>query len=220
MKHFYTKKGAKWINDYFYVEDYILIKIYKDLDSIYEVKIDKEDFNKVKNYTWRVYNPRKNSELKDIYNICTSIKNINNTGKRGDVLIYQIVLGTKFQDKIVDHINMNRFDNRKSNLRIVNRSINAFNQEYKKYNIDNYTNKWLVKIRIGKKDYNFGRYSTEEEAKIMRYKLELALGNNYCSTHLEEIKRIHLQLTEEDYNNKYIKKALQIKEELERDIRL
>lgn len=198
MERFYSKKGAKWINDYFYVEDYILIKIYKDLDNIYKVKIDKEDFDKVRNYTWRVYNPRRNSRLKDIYNITTSVKNIDNTGKRGEVSIYQMILGTKFKNKIIDHYNMDRFDNRKENIRIATAEENRINQESKgvyKRGISIYETGICYKGQI----FHSKQYNTYDEAEDVYLKLNIICRRDKISTIIKNrIKEKDIKLDEEE----------------------
>ena len=198
MECFYSKNGVKWINNYFYVEDYILIKIYKDLDNIYEVKIDKEDFDKVKNHTWREYKPRKNNKLKDIYNICTSVKNINNTGKRGDINIHQLILGTKLENKIVDHYNMDRFDNRKNNIKVVSAEENRINQEsegvYQR-------GKNIYETGICYKGQRFysKQYNTYDEAEDIYLKLNIICGRDKISTVIKNrIRKKNIVLEEDE----------------------
>jgi hypothetical protein len=68
-------------------------------------------------------------------------------------------------EKVVDHINMNTFDNRRENLRIVTRSINNRNNLGKGYHFHKQTQKWCAQLkRDGKKIY-IGLFVTEQEAK-------------------------------------------------------
>ena len=77
---------------------------------------------------------------------------------------------------IVDHINRNVYDNRKSNLRICNASINSLNRNTKGYyKKDNGT--YQVQICINGKRINIGTYKTEEEAANVY--------NNYKNKYIE-----------------------------------
>ena len=65
----------------------------------------------------------------------------------------------------LDHINRVRFDNRISNLRIVNRLENQQNKNGKGYYWCNNKNKWRGQITINKKKKHLGYFNTEEEAR-------------------------------------------------------
>jgi hypothetical protein len=72
----------------------------------------------------------------------------------------------------VDHINRNKFDNRKSNLRSVSRSINCQNTHKRKNVSSNYKgvswksshNCWVCSITKNRKTKFLGHFKTEEEA--------------------------------------------------------
>lgn len=78
----------------------------------------------------------------------------------GTVRMHRLVAGTP-EELITDHLNGNRLDNRRSNLRTVNNSQNMRNVKTRKYYTwDKSKNMWMVR-------YNgifYGRYKTEEEA--------------------------------------------------------
>ena len=74
--------------------------------------------------------------------------------------------------EIVDHINGNSLDNRRSNLRLATHQQNIHNQRRNSRNTSGYKgvsyarrmNKWLAKIKINGKCKSLGYYVTPEEA--------------------------------------------------------
>ena len=74
---------------------------------------------------------------------------------------------------VVDHINRNPLDNRKSNLRIVTRSVNSINTKLHKSNttgvrnvhIDKNTGRYRARIKRNGKMIHIGMYKTLEEAR-------------------------------------------------------
>ena len=207
MEKIYEKKGSKWNNEYFDNGDDIIIKISKEESKeIYDILIDKEDFDKVKEGQWYVGIKRKNTHLKEIPSILWSKKE---NGKKINYEIYQLILGTKFKNVIVDHINENRFDNRKSNLRITNNSVNSFNCKRKGYSYDKKNNKYRASIKINHKELKLGRYDTELEAETIYLKVCMVLGIDKISTYIaNRVGKLNLVLTKEDYENKYIIRAI------------
>lgn len=84
--------------------------------------------------------------------------------------MHREVLGT---DQFVDHINHNTLDNRKCNLRVVTKSQNAMNQNFK--GISRNGCKWYAHIKIDQKMFNLGNYLDEEEALYARWYAEQVL---------------------------------------------
>jgi hypothetical protein len=77
------------------------------------------------------------------------------------------------EDKVIDHVNGNKLDNRKENLRIVTHAVNAMNTRRKRINelssnpgvfYDSKKQKWKAVLRIKDKRNLLGYFSTEEEA--------------------------------------------------------
>lgn len=73
----------------------------------------------------------------------------------------------------VDHINGNRLDNRKENLRLVTNQQNQFNRKknnklcsskYKGVIFNKDNNNWRARIHINDKTINIGSYNSEIEA--------------------------------------------------------
>ena len=72
----------------------------------------------------------------------------------------------------VDHINRNRLDNRKENLRFVTSTQNNINMGvckintsgYKGVNWDKRRQKWRARIKLHRKEIHLGYFETKEEA--------------------------------------------------------
>lgn len=119
--------------------------------------VDNEDYQWLKKYTWYSHNQGY---------ITTAINNKT-------LLIHRLIMKPK-DGLIVDHINQNKLDNRKSNLRIGTQSQNLANQKkkrgtssiYKGVSFDKSRDKWQSKIRIAKKMISLGRFKEERHAAM------------------------------------------------------
>ena len=121
---------------------------------------DLEDYEKIKPYSW-------NENKGYIY---TDIK-----GKK--VALHRFILNAT---KIVDHINHNKYDNRKCNLRECTTSQNSTNRKPYKFNKSGYNgvvfydklNKWQARIGVNKKIINLGYFTSKQDAINARKKAE------------------------------------------------
>lgn len=143
------------------VENIAYIDLYDKLyNVIAQAIIDKEDLPKVQFSKWRL---NANGYV------------INNSNKQAStVFLHRRILNT---DQFVDHINGNRLDNRKCNLRIVTKSQNQMNVNYKGVSFIN--NKYYAYIKINQKMINLGVYIDEEEALYARWYAETILFKEY-----------------------------------------
>lgn len=122
--------------------------------------VDDEDFDDLNKNKWycsahgyAVRNIRINKERKAIEQMHVQI-----IGKRDDLK--------------TDHINGNRLDNRKINLRFVTSKQNNQNRASKKISTSKFKgiywyerrNKWIAQIKIGDKKYHLGCYDSEQDA--------------------------------------------------------
>lgn len=97
--------------------------------------------------------------------------------------------------KIVDHIDRNPLNNRKSNLRVVDKKINALNIEVRKNNTSGVTgvsfnklqNKWRAYINIDGKRVELGHYDEMEDAIVIRLKEEYKILG-YTSPQTEKMR--------------------------------
>ncbi len=120
--------------------------------------IDNEDFKKISSITWHC-----SSEGYAIHSLHK---------KPYAILMHRMIMKTP-QGKDTDHINGNRLDNRKHNLRICSRSENLRNSKktifkrsskYKGVSWDKNNNNWMAQIYRNGKAYFIGRYNNEVEA--------------------------------------------------------
>lgn len=89
------------------------------------------------------------------------------------------------QDTIVDHINHNKADNRKENLRIVTPQQSVMNRGIQKNNKSGYTgvfrfhNKWVAAIGFNGKQIRLGAYDNIEDAIEARREAEIKYFGDY-----------------------------------------
>ena len=198
MREIFKNKGIKWENIYYEKnETTILIKLIKcNTNEEYEALIDSEDFTLVKNPIFRVYIRRKDTNLKNIPYILTSIKP-KNKNRHYDYQLHQLIMNTKHKNIIIDHKNMNRFDNRKCNLRIVTAKENRLNQEYIGYRFDGIN--YVPSFSIDRIEFDLGKFKTKEETLNIFLKACLISNRDKISVDINnKIKENNIKLYEED----------------------
>ena len=134
-------------------------KIYLTQDKY--ALIDAEDFEYLNQWKWYVnfygyaYRPITKNKWKTI-------------------LMHRELLKVK-KGQIVDHINHDTLDNRKNNIRLVNRSQNQWNRLKTKDSISGYKGvvfsndgkrikRWMARITVNNKHITLGRFLTKEKA--------------------------------------------------------
>ena len=128
---------------------------------------DTEDYEKIKNTSW-----------------CKNGGGYATGGivGQGVVLIHRFLMNCP-KDMQVDHINHNKLDNRKCNLRICTPAQNCWNNGMCKNNITGYKGvhkciynsgnvRYEASITVNKKTIRLGRFDTPEEAYIARSEAE------------------------------------------------
>lgn len=124
---------------------------------------DLEDYDKIKNYSWSIN--------KDGY-IVAYIDKDNPV-----CLLHRLIIKT---DKQVDHINHNKSDNRKYNLREATVTQNSMNKELLSQNTSGVTgvdwvqhiNKWRARIKANGKEIHLGVFELFEDAVRARKEAE------------------------------------------------
>lgn len=147
-------------NEIHFVDDYAVIDLYDyQANKIAEAKIDTEDVSKVKYIKWKFARGYV----------------ISNKKNGSNLYLHRVVLNT---DQMVDHINHDPLDNRKSNLRIVNKSQNAMNRKPKGVSVRK-DGSYYAYIKINQKTLNLGVYLDEPEAEYARWYAENRLFKEY-----------------------------------------
>lgn len=108
-------------------------------------------------------------------------------GQQKSIMIQRLIISEANSNEIIDHIDRNPLNNRRYNLRIVNKSTNSLNIGLKSNNTSGVTGvsysknhkKWIARININKHSIILGRSSNFEEAVKLRLKGEL----KYCGEH-------------------------------------
>lgn len=133
--------------------------------------VDDEDYDRVNKFRWYVTKLKRTDML---YANVTTWEN----GKRKDWSMHRFILGIRNPTILIDHINLNSLDNRKSNLRICTHTQNMMNRGSQKGSSSIYKGvcfanaisrlncikKWNANIHKDKKKYNLGYFMTEIEA--------------------------------------------------------
>lgn len=114
-----------------------------------QIIIDTEDIDKIKDYKWNINTSG--------YAYCRSISKT----------IHSIIVGVneiyKCKNNLeIDHINRNKLDNRKCNLRLVTRSENNVNTKKKGYRLEN--GFYVVRVKVKGKTVFKASFSKEEYA--------------------------------------------------------
>ena len=118
-----------------------------------------EDYDLIKQYTWNV-NPQHGYVI----------------NAQNDIRMHRLIMDVENKNTEIDHLNHNRSDNRRENLRIVTRSENCFNMGLRKDNTSGYSGVrwfkrdqlWEARITVHGVKYYLGRYKNKTDAIAAR----------------------------------------------------
>lgn len=128
--------------------------------------VDLDDEVRLLEHKWRLHRHRNRNTNYAIANI-----------DRREVLMHRFIFAAE-RGTIMDHINMNGLDNRKSNLRYASRHQNSANvgklsikggttSVYKGVYLENrVSQKWRAKIKVSGKKINLGLFDVEVDAAM------------------------------------------------------
>lgn len=120
-----------------------------------KILIDKEDYEKVMQYNWHISN---------------GAVAAHPTAQGNKIILSRYIMNITDPNIFVDHINRNKLDNRKENLRLCNNSENLRNRpstkkgKYKGVSLEKRTGKYYAQIKIYYKIKHLGTFDTEIEA--------------------------------------------------------
>lgn len=155
------------------------IKIFSNRAMVYlngasreHTTIDIQDVPLVRRYTWCITRTMRNGKPRDGY-VSAYIPNM-----RRRMLMHRVIMGVSGKE-IVDHINHNTLDNRRSNLRLTSNSFNVFHTPKWGEDVgvwhDRKRGKWQAYIDYQGRLMHIGRFSSKEEAKEARLRAEVSL---------------------------------------------
>jgi hypothetical protein len=136
--------------------------------------VDDEDYNYLNQWKWQlIWN---GYAIRD-----RAIKRIKNKRYRKSLVMHREIMklhGSGEITKQIDHINLNKLDNQKKNLRWVTRSQNKMNMKVRLDNKSGHkgvswsvpSNKWWSRITVNGRTYNLG-FWTNKIAAILAYRL-------------------------------------------------
>lgn len=147
-----TGKNNKKFNTFDILQDYAVG--YTQKGEIF--KIDLDDYEKVKSFCWYIHNRGY---------VATQTSD-------GIILLHRLIMDCP-DGLQVDHINHNKSDNRKCNLRICTNQQNNRNKCSKGIAFDKRVNKWQARIYYNGKNLYLGSFTNKEDAIAARKAGEL-----------------------------------------------
>lgn len=119
--------------------------------------VSDEDYERVSQYKW------------SLQSAGYAVRGIKRDGRWTHELMHRFILGDSCAGLDVDHINMDRLDNRRSNLRMATRSQNmantrAISGKFKGVSYDRRRSKYTAVIHVGKHKIWLGYHRTAEDA--------------------------------------------------------
>ncbi len=123
--------------------------------------VDDEDYELVSSYTWRVHGRDGYAQT----NVPSTVR-----GKKQDTLFMHRIIAKPPKGMEVDHINGNKLDNRRANLRVCTHAENVRNRPVTGKNRSGHKGvyfnhgKWRAMIGYGGKAIHLGNFNTIEEA--------------------------------------------------------
>ena len=112
--------------------------------------------------------------------------------------MHREILGLALHEKtMVDHINLNRLDNRRENIRKCNKCQNSVNRPVQRNNTTGYRGvqhacrsktgmDWIARIKVSGKNIHLGSYKTPEEAAAAYDRAMVKHHGDFARPNLQE----------------------------------
>lgn len=141
-----------------------------ELTQGYRAIVDADDYDELAKYKWH-------------YAHGYAVR----TASPKEIRMHRVVINAP-EGKEVDHINRNRLDNRKTNLRLATRSQNQANRALLRNNTSGYkgvnyiraTGKWAARIKVNGRVTHLGTFINKEDAYEAFKKKALAIHKEYA----------------------------------------
>ena len=153
------RRNKRTKNEIIKFEDHAEILLYnRENEEIKRAIIDLDDFDLVSVYKWRYNHGYANHRMSGM-----SLQNL-------------IMDFTPDKKHIIDHINRDRLDCRKNNLRVVDYFVNGYNKGTQSNNTSGFPgvfyiksiDRWKANIKVHKKNIGLGTFKNKEEAILAR----------------------------------------------------
>ena len=146
-------------------------------DNLFTI-IDKDDFKKVDAFEGTFY-PRAYPDINGYYaTICLYLGIINGKPKYKNIRLHRIILDYYNLKYDIDHINNDPLDNRRENLRIVDKKNNSRNRIGKNSNnttgyrnVTFYEGYYIVQLQVDGKNKRLGKFKDVDEAGVFAEKM-------------------------------------------------
>ena len=170
---------------------------------------DKEDYELIKDYSWCIND--------NGYVITVD----RTTGKR--MRLHRLVMGVD-GDLVVDHINHDKTNNCKSNLRVCTQSNNVKNRSNKKNSSSGFmgvswnkkSNKWHARIKVDGKLKHLGYYTDINEAIRVRIHSEIEMFGEYAPTYNYFTREQRESILDDTMQSEEIVEILKLNQYIER----
>ncbi len=136
-----------------------------DLTQGQRALVDDEDYADISQFKWFAQWDRHGKRF-------YACRTIPYEGKRHCVFMHRFLLSLPKGDKrLVDHINLDSLDNRRSNLRICTPSENQMNRPIPRNNtsgvkgVRRTRSSWVARVKLNRKYVHVGSFASIEEAK-------------------------------------------------------